>query len=237
MQAGLVDVLVEAQAEHLVEQVGNLVARIAGGIGHLGQVQVRIEIGLGLLKVVLQVARQQAQLLGRKPQAAGRRPAVAAGLGSAAAFVDQRGVFVDAPDQAVAHGDRLAGAERSQAAAEGHPQAVLDEGGIAVEADTVGVLQRLVGALGHGRLDVLAEIGQAHPAVLEEVVVFDLGMIERHHRVDVAVLPTEVVAHDRLAGGVGEVAVGGNGLFGLHAAKDAIAAAGGTVPRRHPCTG
>ncbi len=210
LQACLVDVLVEALAEHLVEQVGDLVARVAGGGGDLMQVQRRVEVGLAALEIVLQVPRQQAQLAGREAQAAGGGTLHAvAGLGLG---LDQQGVFVDPPDQAVTHGNGLAGTKGTAVA---QAQAVLDERGIAVDTDAVAVHQELVRPAGHGGAYIVAELRQVQAAVLEVVVVFHVGVVERQHRVDVAVLPAEVVTHHRFAGGGSFVIVLGHGRSGI----------------------
>lgn len=212
-QARLVHVLVEALAEHLVEQVGDLVAGVAGGGGHLVQVQGRVEVGLAALEVVLQVPRQQAQLAGGEAQAAGGRAAGALGLATGAGIGHQQGVLVDAPDQPVTNGNGLAGTKGTAAA---DPQAVLDEGGVAVHADAVAVHQEVVRGAGHGGAYVVAQLRQAHAAVLEEVVVFHLGVVEGEHGVDVARLPAQVVAHHHLAGGqgLGVGVVHGGGRWG-----------------------
>ena len=115
----------------------------------------------------------------------------------------QRGVFIDAPDQAVADGNRFTGAKRHQSltAAQGH--AVLNERSVAVQANPVTVLQRLIRLPGHGLLHVLAQLSEDHDAVLEEVVIAHVRMIKRHHAVQIAVLPAQVVAHDRFASRLG----------------------------------
>ncbi|MCY1459231.1 hypothetical protein D9M71_766870 [compost metagenome] len=62
LQTGLVDVAVEALPQHLVQQVGDLVAAVATGVGHLLQVQVRVQVGALALEVVLQVLGHGRQL-------------------------------------------------------------------------------------------------------------------------------------------------------------------------------
>ena len=115
----------------------------------------------------------------------------------------QRGVFVDPPDQPVTHGDRLAGPERHQAFAAAQGDAVLDERGVAVQANTVGVLQGFIRIPGHAAAHVLTQFVQAHHPVLEKVVVLDIGVIQRHDTVQIPVFPAQVVTHHRLARGLG----------------------------------
>ncbi|MNG13566.1 hypothetical protein D3C84_972520 [compost metagenome] len=62
MQAGLVDVAVEALAEHLVQQVGDLVAAVAAFAGNALQVEFRVEVRLLALEVLLQVLGHETQL-------------------------------------------------------------------------------------------------------------------------------------------------------------------------------
>ncbi|MND89238.1 hypothetical protein D3C80_812890 [compost metagenome] len=68
----------------------------------------------------------------------------------------------------------------------------------------------LAGFMGQASAYVVAQFLVAEHAVLEEVVVLDIGVVERHDTVEVAVLPAEVVAqHDfggkrRLLGAIGE---------------------------------
>lgn len=73
--------------------------------------------------------------------------------------------------------------------------------------------------------------------VLEEVVVFDFGMIECYYCVDVVVFLVEVIMYDCFVGGVGEIVVGGNGLFGLYVVKDVIVVVGGIVLCCYLCIG
>ena len=155
--------------------------------------------------------RPVAELTGRQAQAADRRPCRGFAL-AGSRFAHQRGVFVDAPDQAVTHGDRLTGAERHQPAAAMDAGTVLDEGSVAVNADAVDVLQQFAGTPWQVVLDVAAQLAQAHAALLEEVVVLDIRVVERQHRLQVAVLPAQVVAHD-----------GGAGAFGLRGVVGKIA--------------
>ncbi|MCY1442762.1 hypothetical protein D9M71_591440 [compost metagenome] len=109
--------------------------------------------------------------------------------------------------------------EHREAAAEGDRRAVLDEGGVAVHADAVDMVEELVLAAGHGRLHVVAQVGQAHPQVLEIVVVLHLGMVERERRLEVAALPAVVVAQHDFAGAFGEVAVRRGGFVWLHGCR------------------
>ncbi|MCY1179121.1 hypothetical protein D9M73_195020 [compost metagenome] len=80
LQACLVDVAVEALPQHLVEQVGNLVAAVAAGVGDLLQVELRVEIRLLALKILLQVVGHEAQLTRRQAQSTGRRALGASGF-------------------------------------------------------------------------------------------------------------------------------------------------------------
>ncbi len=48
--------------------------------------------------------------------------------------------------------------------------------------------------------DVGAQLGQAHAAVLEKIVVLHLRVIEREYRLQVAVLPGHVIAQHHLKG-------------------------------------
>ena len=80
---------------------------------------------------------------------------------------------------------------------------VLDERGVAVDANTVAVLQRFVGLTRHADAHVLAQLVEAEHAVLEEIVVLDVRVIQRHDAVEVAVLPAQVIAHDRGRRGLG----------------------------------
>ncbi|MNN39797.1 hypothetical protein D3C81_1538470 [compost metagenome] len=106
--------------------------------------------------------------------------------------------------------------EHRQAAAEGDRRAVLDEGGVAVDADAVDVVEEFVLAAGHGRLHVVAQVGQAHPQVLEEIVVRHLRMVEREHGLEVAALPAMVIAQDHFASAFGEMAVRRREIVRLH---------------------
>lgn len=209
LQACLVDVAVEALPQHLVEQVGNLVAAVAAGVGDLLQVELRVEVGALTLEVVLQVLGHGRQLPRRQAQAAGGGARAAVGV-ACAVLADQCGVFVDPPDQPVPDGDRLAGLERNQAVTALDRDLILDECGAAIDADAVAVDDVLAGFMGQAGAYVVAQFLVAEHAVLKEVVVLDIGVVERHDTVEVAVLPAEVVAqHDfggkrRLLGAVGE---------------------------------
>jgi hypothetical protein len=126
----------------------------------------------------------------------------------------QRGVFVDPPDQPVLDRDRLAGLERHQPFATLHGDLVLDERGAAIDADAVAVDDVLAGLMGQAGAHVVAQLVMAEHAVLEEVVVLDVRVVQRHHPVQVAMLPAQVVAHDGVGGerGLpGAVGEGGRG--------------------------
>ncbi|MNJ50419.1 hypothetical protein D3C77_456910 [compost metagenome] len=140
---------------------------------------------------------------GRQPQAAHGRARIAlAGLGLG--FAHQRGVFIDPPDQAVAHGDGFAGLECHQAFAAAQGDLVLDERGTAIYPDTVAVDDVFIDFAGHAHAHVLAQFIEVQDAVLEVVVVLDIGVIQGHDPVEVAMLPAQVVAQD-----------GGGGFRGL----------------------
>ncbi|MOA70245.1 hypothetical protein D3C78_1989630 [compost metagenome] len=62
LQTRLVDEAIEALAEHLIKQVGNLIAAVAAVLGHLLQVQLRVQVGPLALKVMLKILRHGAQL-------------------------------------------------------------------------------------------------------------------------------------------------------------------------------
>jgi len=70
-----------------------------------------------------------------------------------------------------------------------HRDLVLDERRAAVDADAVAVDDVLAGFMGKAGAHVVAQLAVTEHAVLEEVVVLDVGMIERDHTVEVAVLP------------------------------------------------
>ncbi|SPO53555.1 protein of unknown function [Pseudomonas sp. JV551A1] len=131
-----------------------------------------------------------------------------------AVLAHQCGVFVDPPDQAVLDGDRLTGLERHQAIAALHRDLVLDERGTAIDADAVAVDDIFAGFMGQAGAHVVTQFLVAEHAVLKEVVVLDVGVVERNDAVEVAVLPAQVVAQHgvggerRLLGAVGE---GGGG--------------------------
>lgn len=209
LQPRLVDVAVEALPEHLVKQVGNLVAAVPAGFRYLLQVQFWVEVGALTLEVMLQVLGHGRQLPRRQAQAAGGGARTAVGV-ACAVPADQRGVFVDPPDQPVPDGDRLAGLERHQAVAALHRDLILDECGAAIDADAVAVDDVLASFMGQASAYVVAQFLVAEHAVLKEVVVLNIGVVERHDAIEVAMLPAEVVAqHDfggkrGLLGAVGE---------------------------------
>ncbi|MNQ98440.1 hypothetical protein D3C85_1141300 [compost metagenome] len=124
--------------------------------------------------------------------------------GVLAGGADQRGVLVDPPDQPVAHGDRFAGLERHQALATTQGDLVLDEGGAAVDTYAIAMDDIFIGFAGHAHAHVFAQLIQVQDAVLEVVVVLDIGVIQGHDPVEVAMLPAQVVAQD-----------GGGGFRGL----------------------
>ncbi|MNL33473.1 hypothetical protein D3C87_1553880 [compost metagenome] len=62
LQARLVDVAIEALPQHLIEQVGNLVAAVATLLRHPLQVELRVEIGLLALEILLQIIGHETQL-------------------------------------------------------------------------------------------------------------------------------------------------------------------------------
>ncbi|MNL37402.1 hypothetical protein D3C87_1595450 [compost metagenome] len=80
LQARLVDVAIEALAEHLIEQIGNLVAAISALLRHPLQVELRVKIGLLALKVLLQIVGHEAQLARRQAEAADGRTLIAGGF-------------------------------------------------------------------------------------------------------------------------------------------------------------
>jgi hypothetical protein len=65
------------------------------------------------------------------------------------------------------------------------------------------MFQRLIRIAGHAAAHVFAQVLKAHHAVLEKVVVLDLGMVKRHDPVEIPVFPTQVITHDRLGRGLG----------------------------------
>ncbi|MNI84696.1 hypothetical protein D3C73_1416220 [compost metagenome] len=80
LQACLVDVAIEALPKHLVEQIGNLIATVPALLRHPLQVELRVEIRLLALKVLLQVVGHEAQLTRRQAQSTGRRALGASGF-------------------------------------------------------------------------------------------------------------------------------------------------------------
>ncbi|MNT47481.1 hypothetical protein D3C72_1842000 [compost metagenome] len=64
LQAGLVDVAVEALAEYLVEQVRDLIAAVTALARYPLQVQFRVEVRLLALEVLFQILCHGAQLPG-----------------------------------------------------------------------------------------------------------------------------------------------------------------------------
>ncbi|MNY21317.1 hypothetical protein D3C86_1548510 [compost metagenome] len=65
------------------------------------------------------------------------------------------------------------------------------------------MLQRFIRIPGHAAAHIFAQFGQAHDPVLEKVVVLDFRVIKRHDAIQIPVLPAQVIAHDRLARGLG----------------------------------
>ena len=62
LQARAIDVAIEALAQHLIEQVGNLVAAVTRRRRYLLQIQFGVEKGLAALEIVLQILRQLTEL-------------------------------------------------------------------------------------------------------------------------------------------------------------------------------
>ncbi len=54
-EPSLIDIAIEGLPEDLIEQVGNLIATVTALLGNPLQVQLRVQVGLLLLEVVLQV--------------------------------------------------------------------------------------------------------------------------------------------------------------------------------------
>ena len=72
----------------------------------------------------------------------------------------------------------------------------------------------LAGFMGQAGAYIVAQFLVAEHAVLEEVVVLDVGMVERNDAVEVAVLPAQVVAQHGVGGErslLGAVGEGGGG--------------------------
>ncbi|MNB88976.1 hypothetical protein D3C75_359970 [compost metagenome] len=88
LQARLVDVAVEALAQHLIQQVGNLVAAVATLLRHSLQIELRVQIRLLALEILLQVIGHEAQLARRQAEPADRR-ALVAGRFAAGLFMHQ----------------------------------------------------------------------------------------------------------------------------------------------------
>ncbi|MNP11796.1 hypothetical protein D3C76_1040000 [compost metagenome] len=88
LQARLVDVAVEALAQHLVQQIGNLVTAVPALLRHPLQVEFRVEIRLLALEILLQVIGHEAQLARRQAEPADRR-ALVAGRFAAGLFMHQ----------------------------------------------------------------------------------------------------------------------------------------------------
>ncbi|MNI73663.1 hypothetical protein D3C73_1296870 [compost metagenome] len=63
-QPSLIDVAVEALPQHLIEQIGNLVAAVATRLRYPLQVKSRFKIGLLMFEILLQILRHEAQLTG-----------------------------------------------------------------------------------------------------------------------------------------------------------------------------
>ncbi|MNP55681.1 hypothetical protein D3C76_1503420 [compost metagenome] len=72
----------------------------------------------------------------------------------------------------------------------------------------------LAGFMGQAGAHVVTQPNVAEHAVLEKVVVLDVGVVERDHAVEVAVLPAQVVAQHGVGGErglLGAVGEGGGG--------------------------
>ncbi|MNH36563.1 hypothetical protein D3C79_973670 [compost metagenome] len=72
----------------------------------------------------------------------------------------------------------------------------------------------LAGFMGQAGAHVVTQLNVAEHAVLEKVVVLDVGVVERDHAVEVAVLPAQVVAQHGIGGErglLGAVGEGGGG--------------------------
>ena len=110
LQTRLVDVSIEALAQYLIQQVGNLIAAISALLRHPLQVEFGIEVRLLALKILQQVFSHETQLTHRQSESTDRR-ALTAGNFADGLFTHQRGIFVDPPDQSVTNGNRLAGPE------------------------------------------------------------------------------------------------------------------------------
>ncbi|MND99241.1 hypothetical protein D3C80_916210 [compost metagenome] len=59
------------------------------------------------------------------------------------------------------------------------------------------------GFMGQAGAHVVAQLNVAKHAVLEEVVVLDVGVVQRNDAVEVAMLPAQVVAQHRVGGNRG----------------------------------
>src|SRR5690606_5464138 len=116
--------------------MGNLVAAVTGRRCHLLQVQLRVEKGLAALEIILKILRQLSKLTRGQPQAADRR-ARGDGFAGATKLAHQGGVFVDTPDQPVTHSDGFTGAKRHQPFSALQAGALLDEGSMTIDANTI----------------------------------------------------------------------------------------------------